>query len=139
MNFGFLPSDSASSLPSSSQGGKREGARESPSFERHLAGLQEQIREILKDIRSFVLALGPSVIEEARPHRIVYAKTLTFRTFLDIEPASDHLVVEIRTGRRNQQQQQLSSPPQSGRFIVRTQQDAQRVKDEIAKAYAEIR
>jgi hypothetical protein len=115
MNFGFLPS--------SSPGG-------GPPFEGHLAGLQEPAKGIMADLRRFALSLGPSVIEEVRPHRVVYAKTLTFRTFLDVEPAVDHLVVEIRTGGRQ-------SPPE--RIIVKTQEEAERAKKAIAEAYEKIR
>lgn len=112
MNLGFLPS---------SGGG--------PPFEAHLASLQEPAKSIMSDLRRFALSLGASVIEEVRPHRVVYAKTLTFRTFLDVEPAVDHLVVEIRAGRQ--------SPPE--RIIVKTQEEAERVKKAIAEAYEKIR
>ncbi|AIC16610.1 DUF5655 domain-containing protein [Nitrososphaera viennensis] len=115
-NFGFLPSSSSSS------GGRP--------FEAHLAGLQEPAKSIMADLRKFALSLGPSMIEEARPHRVVYAKTLTFRTFLDVEPAIDHLVIEIRAGGRQ-------TPP--ARIIVKTQEDAERAKKAIAEAYEKIR
>jgi hypothetical protein len=111
MNLGFLPSSG-----------------NGPSFEAHLASLQEPAKSIMADLRRFTLALGPSVIEEVRPHRIVYAKTLTFRTFLDVEPAVDHLVIEIRSGRQ--------SPPE--RVIVKTRQEAERAKNAIAEAYEKI-
>lgn len=98
-------------------------------FENHLEHLDAQRREMMLDIRSFAKSLGPNVIEEVRPHRVVYAKTLTFRTFLDIEPAGDRLVVEIRSGR--------SEPP--SRHEVRTQQDLDQLKNKIAQAYEKIR
>lgn len=112
MNLGFIPS---------SGGG--------PPFEAHLAGLQEPAKSIMSDLRRFALSLGPGVIEEVRPHRVVYAKTLTFRTFLDVEPAMDHLVIETRSSRQ--------SPP--ARIIVKTQQDAEQAKKAIAEAYEKIR
>jgi hypothetical protein len=113
MNFGFIPS---------SPGG-------GPSFETHLASLQEPAKSIMADLRRFALALGQSVIEEVRPHRVVYAKTLTFRTFLDVEPAVDHLVIEIRSGRQ-------ASPE---RVMIKTQEEAERAKKAIAEAYEKIR
>jgi hypothetical protein len=152
-NFGFLPSNIPSSPSSSSSsnstnnniGGRR------PSFEAHVEGLQQgPIRDILKDLRNFVLSLGNNVIEEARPHRLVYAKTLTFRTFLDIQPAIDHLVVEVRTARTrvgqqgttennnsNQQQHSQNSPLQV--IIIKTKEEAELAKKEIAEAYSKIR
>ncbi|MGA8085538.1 MAG: hypothetical protein WB988_27075, partial [Candidatus Nitrosopolaris sp.] len=39
------------------------------------------------------------IIEEVRPHRIVYAKSLTFRTFLDIQPSTQSLLISLRKGR----------------------------------------
>jgi hypothetical protein len=111
--FGFIPSGSNNNLP----------------FEAHLEKLQEPARSLMNDLRDFTKSLGPGVIEEVRPHRVVYAKTLTFRTFLDVEPAADHLVVETRSSRQE--------PPV--RSVVRTQQDADRVKEMIARAFEKIR
>jgi dimeric dUTPase (all-alpha-NTP-PPase superfamily) len=54
-------------------------------FENHLEGLKEETKSLLLDLRNFVKNLGDNVIEEVRPHRITYAKSLTFRTFLDIQ------------------------------------------------------
>ena len=110
-NFGLLPS--GNNIP----------------FETHLEHLDAQRKEIMLDIRSFAKSLGPQVIEEVRPHRVVYAKTLTFRTFLDVEPAGDHLVIEIRAGR--------AEPP--SRLQVRTQQDLEQVKKQAAQAFEKIR
>lgn len=98
-------------------------------FETHLEHLDTHGKEMMLDIRAFAKSLGSNVIEEVRPHRVVYAKTLTFRTFLDVEPAGDRLVVEIRAGR--------AEPP--SRFEVRTQHDLEGVKKQVAQAYEKIR
>lgn len=100
-----------------------------PPFEAHLEKLQEPARSLMLDLRKFVTSLGTNVIEEVRPHRVVYAKTLTFRTFLDVEPAIDHLIVEVRSSRQE--------PP--ARSVIRTQQDADLLKNAIAQAYEKIR
>ena len=98
-------------------------------FESHLEKLKEPIRPIMADLRKFVISLGSNVIEEVRPHRLVYAKTLNFRTFLDIEPtAGDSLILSIRYGR--------GVPPVS--VMVRTIEDAERAKKQIAEAYQKI-
>jgi hypothetical protein len=70
-----------------------------PPFEAHLERLAEPARATMIELRKFVISLGANVIEEVRPHRVVYAKTLAFRTFLDVEPAVDSLIVEVRSGR----------------------------------------
>jgi hypothetical protein len=98
-------------------------------FEMHLEKLHEPARSAMLDLRNFVKSLGPSVIEEVRPHRVVYAKTLTFRTFLDVEPAVDHLVIEIKSSR--------NSPP--ARSTARTQADCEQIKKQIAEAFEKIR
>ena len=97
-------------------------------FETHLERLQEPARTIMLDLRNFVKSLGTNVIEEVRPHRVVYAKTMNFRAFLDIEPAGDSLVLSIRYGR--------AAPPAAA--TVRTAQDAENAKKQIAEAYQKI-
>ncbi len=97
-------------------------------FETHLGKLKEPARTIMVDLRNFVKSLGGNVLEEVRPHRVVYAKTMNFRTFLDIEPAGDSLVLSIRTGR--------VAPPVN--LTVRTTEDAENAKKLIAEAYKNI-
>lgn len=98
-------------------------------FESHLANLKEPARGMMRELRAFAMSLGPEVIEEVRPHRVVYAKTLTFRTFLDVEPAVDHLIVETRAGRQ--------VPPV--RMTVKTQEDLGQAKKAAAEAYEKVR
>lgn len=100
-----------------------------PQFESHLERLNEPVKTVLQDLRKFALSLGANVIEEVRPHRIVYAKTLNFRTFLDIEPAGDRLVVASRAA-RNLPAQVLE---------IRTLEEAEGAKKQIAEAYEKIR
>ncbi len=97
-------------------------------FESHLERLREPARTIMIDLRNFVKSLGTNVIEEVRPHRVVYAKTMNFRTFLDVEPAGDSLVLSIRYGR--------AAPPTTA--TIRTAQDAENAKKQIADAYGKI-
>ena len=80
--------------------------------------LKEPAKAIMIDLRSFVKSLGSNVIEEVRPHRVAYAKTMNFRTFLDIAPAGDSLVLSIRYGR--------VAPPAT--VTVRTAQEAKDAK-----------
>jgi hypothetical protein len=97
-------------------------------FEGHLERLKEPAKTIIVDLRKFVLSMGSNVIEEVRPHRIVYAKTMNFRTFLDVEPAGDSLVLSIRFGR--------SAPPVTA--TIRTAEDAENIKKQVAEAYSKI-
>ncbi|MDQ3873443.1 MAG: hypothetical protein M3258_07535 [Thermoproteota archaeon] len=98
-------------------------------FESHLEKLKEPARTILVDLRKFVVSLGNNVIEDIRPHRIVYSKTLNFRTFLDIQPiGDDSLTLSIRYDRH--------TLPIT--VIVMTMEDADRAKKQIGEAYQKI-
>ncbi len=98
-------------------------------FENHLEKLKEPVKPIMVDLRKFVISLGSNVIEEIRPHRIVYSKTLNFRIFLEVEPTDEEsLKLSIRYGR--------STPPSS--LMVTTLEDAASAKKQIAEAYHKI-
>jgi hypothetical protein len=97
-------------------------------FESHLEKLNAPARSMMVDLRSFVKSLGGNVIEEVRPHRVVYSKTMNFRIFLDVEPAGDSLVLSIRYGR---------AAPQAT-ATVRIAQDVENAKKQIAEAYNRI-
>ncbi|HXV46339.1 MAG TPA: hypothetical protein VD736_06670 [Nitrososphaera sp.] len=97
-------------------------------FETHLDGLKEPARSIMLDLRAFVKSLGSNVIEEVRPHRVTYSKTMNLRMFLDVEPRVDSLMLSIRYGR--------AAPPATA--TLRTAQDAENVKKQIADAYNKI-
>ncbi|MEO9365650.1 MULTISPECIES: hypothetical protein [Candidatus Nitrosocaldus] len=90
----------------------------------HLARLSEPARNMLMDIRDYVLSL-PSVIEEIRPHRIVYSKGFNMRIFMDIEPAMNMLAVNIKTESR--------APP--SRILLRSINQLQDLYGMIRKAY----
>ena len=94
-------------------------------FQSHLKGLEVQTRGLLLDLRVFIKSLGDNVIEEIRPHRIAYAKSLNFRTFVDIQPKNDTLIISIRRGR--------TYP-----LVTRTVRDSSELKaigQQIAEAY----
>jgi predicted transport protein len=98
-------------------------------FEDHLEGLEEQIKTSLLNLRNFVKSLGDKVIEEVRPHRIVYAKSLTFRTFLDIQPKNDSLTISLRK----------SGSESTTNYTIKTVEDIENVKAQIAEAYEKIK
>jgi predicted transport protein len=98
-------------------------------FKNHLEGLEEETKTLLLNLRNYVKSLGNSVIEEVRPHRIVYAKSLTFRTFLDIQPKKDSLTISLRKGRNES----------TINHTVKTAEDIENVKPQIANAYENIK
>src|ERR671933_2417333 len=111
--FGLYSDNSAASIP----------------FESHLEGLEEETKTLLLDLRNFVKGLGGNVIEEVRPHRITYAKSLTFRTFLDIQPRKDSLIISLRKSRNES----------TTDHTAKTVEDIENVKHSIAEAYKKIK
>jgi len=97
-------------------------------FDSHLIHLDDAVKKILINLRKFVFSLGNNVVEEIRPHRIVYAKSLTFRYFLDIYPNKDCLTVAIRKNRKDP----------STEYIIKTSDDLNKTEKEIETAFKEI-
>ena len=98
------------------------------SFESHLVNLGKDIEILLVNLREFVLSLGDNVIEEVRPHRIVYAKSLTFRYFLDIYPRNNDLIIGIRKNRKEPTKE----------YVVSNIQEIESIELEIKEAYKAI-
>ena len=98
------------------------------SIDEHLSKLDDSMKEIFQEIRTFVLSLGSNVIEEVRPHRVVYAKSFNFRTFLGIEPLNNTLAISVKMESR-------STP---NKMNVNSKEQLQDIKDMIQKAYARI-
>jgi hypothetical protein len=93
----------------------------------HIARLSEEARNMLLDIRDFVLSL-PNVIEEIRPHRLVYSKGFNTRIFMDIEPVNNILALNIKTGAR--------VPPT--RILLRSRNQLQDIYSMVKHAYDNI-
>src|SRR5512145_817070 len=98
-------------------------------FEDHLTSLRGDKREMLLELRRFVKSLGDMVIEEVRPHRIVYAKTLNFRAFLDIQPKDDGLAIVVKHGR---------GKPEDP-FLISNGKDLDAAKSQISQAFQDIK
>lgn len=98
------------------------------SFDSHLANLNDAMKTLLIKIREYVFSLGDNIIEEVRPHRIVYAKSLTFRYFLDIYPRSTDLIVSVRRNRKEPSEE----------YTIHNYEELQRIKKIISAAYEKI-
>ena len=98
-------------------------------FESHLEGLEGETKTLLLNLRDFVKRLGNNVIEEVRPHRVVYAKSLTFRTFLDIQPRNDCLIISVSKGR--------TAPTTN--YTAKSALESEEIKHQIAEAYDTIK
>ena len=97
-------------------------------FDSHLTDLDGETRAILIKLRNYVLSLGDKVVEEVRPHRIVYAKSLTFRYFLDIYPSRGDLTVAVRKNRKDPAEE----------HIIKSMKDLEIIEPKIETAFKEI-
>ncbi|HZD36570.1 MAG TPA: hypothetical protein VE130_15300 [Nitrososphaeraceae archaeon] len=104
-------------------------SRDDLQFEDHLTDLGSETREIFLDLRHFVKSLSDTVIEEVRPHRVVYAKTLNFRIFLDVQPKNDKLAIVLKYGR---------DKPESA-LLISNDKDLEAAKSQISQAFQEIK
>ena len=100
--------------------------KSSITFESHLEGLQEKTRGLLLDLRGFIKSLGDNVIEEPRPHRIAYAKSMNLRVFADVQPKEDCLIISIRRGR--------TDPLVT--CVVKNPSELEAAKTQISEAYS---
>lgn len=98
-------------------------------FDNHLARVEGEVKNLLLDVRRFVESFGNDIIEEVRPHRIVYAKSLNFRNFLDIKPETHYLIISIKKGR---------TQPVISRTIKNVQ-EFESLKSQIKDAYKTIK
>ena len=99
------------------------------SYEDFEKQVSPSIRPLFESIRSYCLSLGQNVVEDVRMHRIVFGKSFTFRSFADVEPLEDSILVKIRRD-RNEPQKQIE---------VRSGQDLNELKKLILEAYNAIR
>jgi hypothetical protein len=98
------------------------------SFDTHLINLHPDQRKLLIELRNFVRTIGDNVVEDIRPHRIVYSKTLAFRNFLDVQPRIEEIIIATRKNRKE-------TPII---YKISNKQDFEKLKEEIISAYKNI-
>lgn len=72
------------------------------SYEDFIKQIPNSIQPVFDSLRKFCLSLGDNVIEDVRMHRIVFGKSMTFRWFADMEPASYAVLLKIQKTRKEQ-------------------------------------
>ena len=90
--------------------------------------LTDPVKEVFFVISSFAMSLGTNVIKDNRPHRVVYAKSIVFRSFLDLKPHVDHLEVKVIKGRNIE--------PET--FKIKNVREFEEIKIKIKDAYAMV-
>ena len=86
------------------------------------------IKPLFEFIRNYCLSLGQNVVEDVRMHRIVFGKSITFRSFADVEPLENSILVKVRRD-RNEPQKEIA---------VTSEQDLSELKKLILEAYNAI-
>ena len=91
--------------------------------------IPSQVKSLFDSLREYCFSLGDNVIEDVRMHRIVFAKSITFRWFADIEPENDSILLKIQKNRKEPQ------------MILRVKPDEnlEKVKQVIKEAFDKIR
>lgn len=69
-------------------------------YDEFRSSMQSGVATIFDEIRSYCLALGQNVVEDIRMHRIVFAKSIKFRSFADVEPQRDSIIIKIKKDRK---------------------------------------
>ncbi|MGI0074885.1 MAG: hypothetical protein ACREA5_02950, partial [Nitrosotalea sp.] len=54
-------------------------------YDEFRSSMPSNVATLFDELRSYCLTLGKNVIEDIRMHRIVFAKSIKFRSFVDIE------------------------------------------------------
>ena len=65
--------------------------------------IPSQIQSLFDSLREYCFSLGDNVVEDVRMHRIVFAKSITFRWFADIEPEKESVILKIQKNRKEPQ------------------------------------
>jgi len=69
-------------------------------YEEFRAIMPSSVASLFDDLRNYCFTLGKNVIEDVRMHRVVFAKSITFRSFADIEPQRDFIIIKIKRDRK---------------------------------------
>ena len=71
-------------------GGPAEGPAPPPHAygEFRVRQVPEYLRPAFDDLRGFCVSLGGNVIEDVRPHRVIFCKSMNTRWFVDAKPAA---------------------------------------------------
>jgi len=69
-------------------------------YDEFRSSMQSGVATLFDEIRSYCLTLGQNVVEDIRMHRIVFAKSIKFRSFADVEPQRDSIIIKIKKDRK---------------------------------------
>lgn len=90
--------------------------------------IQPNVAQLFDELRDHCFSLGKNVIEDVRMHRVVFSKSIKFRSFADIEPQRDHVIVKIKKDRREPDNE----------IQVKLNENLDGIKNLLAEAYTSI-
>src|SRR5574337_532086 len=74
-------------------------------YDEFRSSIPSSIVTLFDELRNYCFTLGNNVIEDVRMHRVVFAKSITFRSFADIEPQRDFVIIKIKRDRKEPEKQ----------------------------------
>ena len=69
-------------------------------YDEFRSSMPSSVATLFDELRSYCMTLGQNVVEDIRMHRIVFAKSIKFRSFADIEPQRDSVTIKIKRDRK---------------------------------------
>ena len=79
-------------------------------YDEFRSGMPSGVATLFDELRSYCLTLGQNVVEDIRMHRIVFAKSIKFRSFADIEPQRDHVIIKVKKDRKEPEKELQLKP-----------------------------
>lgn len=97
-------------------------------YEEFRSSMPSSVAKLFDEIRNYCLALGQNVVEDIRMHRIVFAKSIKFRSFADIEPQRDSVIIKIKKDRKEPEKE----------LQIKLNDNLDEIKKLLLDAYASI-
>ena len=69
-------------------------------YDEFRSSMPSSVATLFDELRNYCLTLGQNVVEDIRMHRIVFAKSIKFRSFADIEPQRDSIIIKVKKDRK---------------------------------------
>jgi hypothetical protein len=79
-------------------------------YDEFRSSIPSSITTLFDELHSYCLALGQNVVEDIRMHRVVFAKSIKFRSFADIEPQRDYVIIKVKKDRKEPEKELQIKP-----------------------------
>ena len=97
-------------------------------YDEFRSSIPSSVAPLFDNLRSYCFTLGKNVVEDIRMHRVVFSKSIKFRSFADIEPQRDHVILKIKKDRKEPEKE----------IQVKLNDSLDEVKKMLADAYTNI-